>query len=236
MQKIFNTLLFLCVMTLGAIGGTLTLSSPEANVQAGYSAFDFVLSNNYLTPSDGQKPISAKTVNLTSITITPAQTWYTNSAQGVGMAIYKQTGENVWTYVGRSDWQRDYPINGTATLTFNFDKLELSTSDKYTVVFYGKKVAFNALSSESTLSSLVGLQAPTDKKPIAVMGLKSVNGATDDFTMFGRKKEEAIALRSQSPCVTFTATTPTITPYVLGGLAAIALLALCGLAVRRRCK
>lgn len=225
-------------MALAAVGDTLVLSSPDANEQAGYSAFDFVLGSSYLTPSDAKQLTSAKSLNLKSIAIIPAKTWYHNSAKGAGLAIYRKTSAKAWSYVGRSDWQKDYTINGTAKVAFNFDNLELSPRDQYTAVFYANEAAFNALSGQSTLNSLLGEAEPTAKKPIVVMGMKSVNVATADFSMYGRDGKGRLVERPQSPCVTFSATPATSIsmPFVIAGVAAIAMLALLGLLMYRRGK
>ena len=226
----------LALLTLGSLAlaaDTITLSSPAGSQgQAGYTSFDFVLNSDWLVKNPTTAALT-EIVSLTSLTVTPAQTWYNQTPaqrnNGSGVAIYEKS-DNVWVFVGASNWKSGYGVNTQLTYDFS-DSLTLSSGTKYTAVFYGYKASFDALEvGTSTLNDLSGLQNPTEANPVAVYGMKSlVNDTTADFALYGGT---AGSLQSgYKPLATFTVENVNVPEPATGTLS---LLALAGLCIRRR--
>lgn len=164
-MRMKKTLILLAIgLIANAEAASITVSGPEeGSQQAGYTAFDFTLTNtNWLTSS---APL-ADEVLLKSLDITTANTWYRNDSMGI--AIYEKNGET-WDFVGKSAWESSTSVGKN---TFTFSDLLLSSSSTYTAVFYGHESSFNGLSSGSTLSSLAGAERPSETTPIACAGIK----------------------------------------------------------------
>lgn len=222
MKKTLITLLTLSSVAVAE--EPLTLSSPADTQQAGYTAFDFVLNDSYLSGGSDTWFETATEVNLNSITIKTANTWYRSGS--VGLAIFQKDNTSTtasWDYVAKSDFK----TRTLGEMTFNFTDTSLTSSASYTVVFYGNESAFSGLDNMSTLTSLAGSQTPNENAPIATLGMRITNPKDDDFALYlntGAKDSGNYA-----PYVKFT-----VSPVPEPATGTLSLLALAGLCARRR--
>ncbi len=204
----------------GAVG-TLTNTTDDTN-QAGYTGFDFTLNADWLTASEGLT--LNPTVELSGITIETANTWYRNNPMGI--ALFEKV-DSTWNFVGKSDWKTSAPVGDN---TFTFDNLALSSTTTYTAVFYGNAQAFSELAATSTLSGISSSSAnisqnPTYEAPLVSAGIR-LTSTTNSETLY---TWNGTSSGTYAPKVSFSVVPEPAT-------ATLSLLALAGLAARRRRK
>ena len=215
------------------------------NNQGGYAGFTFNLSADWLTASPAE--IEEYTAfELTSITLQGAETWFRlyNANNDSGLVIL----DNSNAVVGKSNWD---PSIGSATsvggknsypLTYSFltttvvgetstttSSLTLDLDTDYKVVIYGNKTAFDNLTVGTTLTSLAGSENPNETAPIVAAGLRlDYNASNTTGVMIG---SGGAADATAFPTVSFSGQ---LVPEPT--TATLSLLALAGLAARRRRK
>ena len=196
-----------------------TFTQSTNNGQAGYSGFTFNLSDDWLSLAPSNLDLTDYTdFNLTSVALVSAATWYNLANNASGLVILDSTN----TVVGKSGW------NNTGS-TYTFDSLTLSVNQDYTAVFYGNKTAYDNLDTTSSITSFVGSQNPTEAAPIVAAGLRlDYNTSYTDGVMINNA---GIAATNAFPVVTFSGQ---LVPEPT--TATLSLLALAGLAARRRRK
>ncbi len=226
MKKTLITAILACAAAASAADITLTSPGQTDDKRAGYTGFDFTLNNTaWLTPTPAGSTLTEE-VTLNSMTIKSYATWFRNKPMGI--AIYQKVG-STWNFVGKSAWETSVPVG---TNEFEFSSLDLSSATTYTAVFYGVESAFSSLAAGSTLTSLAGLEVPTAETPIAVAGLSLATAVAGSETIYGGTP--GTAATDYMPVVSFTVTnTPAIPEPTT---ATLSLLALAGLAARRRRK
>ncbi|MDO4528532.1 MAG: PEP-CTERM sorting domain-containing protein [bacterium] len=217
MKKTIITLLALAGVAMGD-ETTLTFSQTTNNNQAGYNGFIFTLSEDWLTPSDTN--YEGSVYELASIDLTAAPTWYRLANSASGLVILE--GDN---FVGKSSWI----ASGD---NYTFSNLQLDIDTEYKVLIYGNETAFNALTLGSTVTNLAGSQNPSETSPIVTAGLRvdyDANGTAG--VMIGNTG----AIDGKAfPVVTFSGKISPAIPEPT--TATLSLLALAGLAARRRRK
>ena len=196
-----------------------TFTQSTNNGQAGYSGFTFNLSDDWLSLAPSNLDLTDYTdFNLTSVALVSAATWYNLANNASGLVILDSTN----TVVGKSGW------NNTGS-TYTFDSLTLSVNQDYTAVFYGNKTAYDNLDTTSSITSFVGSQNPTEAAPIVAAGLRlNYNTSYTDGVMINNAGSAAT---NAFPVVTFSGQ---LVPEPT--TATLSLLALAGLAARRRRK
>lgn len=182
---------------------------------------------------------------LTSITLQGAETWFRlyNASNDSGLVILDSSnavvGKSNWdpsigTATTASDSKNSYPItysfltttvvDGTSTTA---SSLTLDLDSNYKVVIYGNKTAFDNLTVGTTLTSLAGSESPSEAAPIVAAGLRlDHNGSNTTGVMFG---SGGAADATAFPVVSFSGK---LVPEPT--TATLSLLALAGLAARRR--
>lgn len=194
-----------------------TFTQSTDNGQAGYTGFTFNLSEDWLTLAPSTLDLTDYTgFNLESVALTSASTWYNLANNASGLVILDSTN----TVVGKSGWN-------TTGSTYSFDSLTLSVNQDYTAVFYGDKTAYDNLNTTSSITSFVGSQNPTEQAPIVAAGLRlNYNSSYTDGVMVNNSGN---ADTKAFPVVSFSGK---LVPEP--ATATLSLLALCGLAARRR--
>ena len=211
------------------------------NNQGGYVGFTFTLSDSWLTASPAVTD-EYSALELTSITLQGAETWYRlyNANNDSGLVILNSSN----AVVGKSNWD---PTIGSKdgssyALTYSFltttivgettttdSSLTLDLDTNYKVIVYGNKTAFDNLEVGTTITSFAGSQTPTEAAPIVAGGLRIdfTDGGTSGVMLGSGGSLDGTAL----PVVSISGK---LVPEPT--TATLSLLALAGLAARRRRK
>lgn len=188
----------------------------------------FTLNLTEYTDYTTSPTLTVPTVYLTSLTVvnTTSSTNDDKSA-GVALAVYEVGDSGATTYVGLSDIQADATCTQNGSITFTFNELALDTDTTYGFFYVNANADSDALANGSTTLGDVA-------RTWAVRLVKTTTGAssnvyTNDGTSFvGSGWMAKVTLESTdtpaSPAVPEPAT------------ATLSLLALAGLAARRRRK
>ncbi|MBR5276805.1 MAG: PEP-CTERM sorting domain-containing protein [Bacteroidaceae bacterium] len=248
MKKTIIALLSLASLSYGTTTDA-TFTHSTNNGQAGYVGFTFSLNDTWLTLSPAQTE-EYTAFELTSITLQGAETWYRldNANNDSGLVILNSSN----TVVGKSNWD---PTIGTATtvtingknsnsypITYSFltsttvdgtsttsSSLTLNLNESYTVLIYGNKGTFDSLTvNESKVTSITGTSSGTaTPTSIATAGLRVDYNAT--YTNGVMIDKDGNAAVTAFPVVSFSGK---LVPEPT--TATLSLLALAGLAARRR--
>ncbi len=220
-----KTIIALLALSGLAMADTYTASTPEksaAGAQGNYNGFTLAFDNStYLTTT-----VPAGTeLNLDSITL---QSRTGSDTYGdMKVAVYEYVGDGtVGTFLGTSSTVQ-YAANTTFTLTF--DGITVNSSDRYQFLYV------NATADDATLGTFDGYKAAAMKWGTSV---------TNSFSTYipggwGTYKNNTLnSWEGQYiPVTTVTLSTPTVAPAVPEPTTAtLSLLALAGLAARRRRK
>lgn len=243
MKKTLIALLALASFSYG-VTTDATFTHSDNTAQAGYIGFTFNLSDEWLTANPAVTE-EYTAFELTSITLQGANTWYKlfETNNNSGLVVLDSTNK----IIGKSNWN---PTVGTSStvggkssypLTYSFltttvvdgtsssaSSLTLDLDSDYKVLIYGNKTAFDALTINSTVTSYSG---PTDGSTIpdsiATAGLRVHNGVTNGTMINNNGTINAGVF----PVVSFSGQ---LVPEPT--TATLSLLALAGLAARRRRK
>ncbi len=147
-----------------------------------------------------------------------------------GLAIYEANAEKTsWSFIGKSNW-----LTGPSeTRSFSFDGLILNSSSTYTAIFYGHLDTFNALSTESSITSLSGVtSSPNASNPIIAVPLSGLYNFANDPLGGSIYDINGILLEDKyyTPTVTFSLTNLVPEPST----SSLSLFGLTALLVRRR--
>lgn len=215
--------------------------SQTGDSQAGFGGFDVQLGEDSWLQATGVDYDVVTGLELTGITLDIHATWYTmrNMTTGFGIGIYEKTGANTWSLVGKTDWFSHTASSYEGTHEFHVAEgtsVTLETGKTYTLAFHAGQTYFNGLDIGDTRSSMTGATEwknstpPTDTSTLAAVGLGVQSGlGNDGATMYQAGSNG-----------TSTDYIPNIT--LSGNLipepttATLSLLALAGLAARRRRK
>lgn len=247
MKRTLIALLSLASLSYGTTTDA-TFTHSTNNNQGGYAGFTFNLSDNWLTASPAVTD-EYSAFELTSITLQGAETWFRlyNASNDSGLVILNSSN----AVVGKSNWD---PTIGSATtvtnsngatanshpITYSFltttvvgettttaSSLTLDLDSNYKVVIYGNKTAFDNLTVGTTLTSLAGSERPSETAPIVAAGLRlDYNASNTTGVMIG---SGGAADATAFPVVSFSGK---LVPEPT--TATLSLLALAGLAARRR--
>ncbi len=219
-----KTIIALLALSGLAMADTYTASTPEkssASAQGNYYGFTLAFDNaDYLTtnvPADTE-------LNLDSITLLSRSD---GSANDMKVAVYEYTGDGtVGTFLGTSSTVQ-YAANTTFTLTF--DGITVNSSDRYQFLYV------NATADDATLGTFAGYQAAAMQWGTSVTNSFSQNipGGWGTYKSSALNSWEGMYV----PVTTVTLSTPSVAPAVPEPTTAtLSLLALAGLAARRRRK
>ena len=220
-----KTIIALLALSGLAMADTYTASTPaksSAAAQGSYYGFTLAFDNaTYLTtdvPADTE-------LNLDSITLQSRSD--SNTYGDMKVAVYAYAGDHtVGTFLGTSSTVQ-YVANTTFTLTF--DGITVNSSNRYQFLYV------NASADDATLGTLAGYQAASMQWGTSVTNSFSQNipGGWGTYKSNGINSWEGQYI----PVTTVTLSTPTVTPAVPEPTTAtLSLLALAGLAARRRRK
>lgn len=209
--------------------------------QGGYVGFTFNLSDSWLTASPAVTD-EYSALELTSITLQGAETWYRlyNANNDSGLVILNSSN----AVVGKSNWDPTIgsKVGSSYALTYSFltttivgettntdSSLTLDLDTNYKVIVYGNKTAFDNLTVGTTITSFAGSQNPTEAAPIVAGGLRIdfTDGGTSGVMLGSGGSLDGTAL----PVVSISGK---LVPEPT--TATLSLLALAGLAARRRRK
>lgn len=209
------------------------------NNQGGFVGFTFKLSDAWLTSSSTETE-DYSAFELTSITLQAAETWYRlyDANNDSGLVVLNSSN----AVVGKSTWDPTIgsKVDNSYSLTYSFlstygegdtsttaSTLTLDLDAGYTVLIYGNKSAFDNLSVGTTITTFSGSQNPSETAPIVAGGLRidyDANG-TSGVMLNNAGSTDVTAL----PVVSFNGK---LVPEPT--TATLSLLALAGLAARRR--
>ena len=224
-----KTIIALLALSGLAMADTYTASTPDKSsptAQGNYYGFTLAFDNStFLTtnvPADTE-------LNLDSITLLSRSDNSNNdgSANGMKVAVYEYDGDGtVGTFLGSSSTVQ-FATNTTFTLTF--DGITVNSSDRYQFLYV------NASADDTTLGTLAGYQAAAMSWGTSVTNsfTSSIPGGWGTYKGSGLNTWEGQYI----PVTTVTLSTPTVAPAVPEPTTAtLSLLALAGLAARRRRK
>ena len=215
------------------------------NNQGGYVGFTFNLSADWLTSSTTVTE-EYTAFELTDITLQAGETWYRlyNSSNDSGLVILdssnKVVGKSVWdpsigsavSVGGKNSYPITYSfltstdVDGTSTTS---SSLTLDLDTDYKVLIYGNKTAFDSLTTGTTITTFTGNQSPTVNAPIVAGGLRVDYNASNTTGVMINDGGNTDA--KSFPVVSFNGK---LVPEPT--TATLSLLALAGLAARRRRK
>jgi hypothetical protein len=241
-----KTLIALMALAGVALAETATFTSTSSTDKlGGFGGFDFSVAENGWMTSTTMNYDEYNAVTLDNITLSLYNTWYTNNNMktGFGIGIYKKStvGEaTTWTLVGKTDWFTHTAAAYDGSHTFTVDgTVTLDTDSTYTVAFFAGKDYLAGLEIGSTRNSMTGANEwknnthpGADTDALAAVGLRGVaSDATNSVILYqpGTNGPKT----GWTPNVTL-ATTPVLIPEPT--TATLSLLALAGLAARRRRK
>lgn len=240
MKKTLITLLALAGVA-AAETATFTSTSDHNNL-GGFGGVDFSIAETSWLASATMDYDKYTMVALQSVTLSMYNTWYTNNnmTTGFGIGIYEKSvsgATTTWTLIGKTDWFAHTSAAYTGTHTFTVDgTVTLNTESTYTMAFFAGSDYFDGLEIGSTRDSMSGANewknnthpgAATDA--LAAVGLRGVaSDATGSVIMYNPTTNGEQT--GWTPNVTLT-TTPLVPEPTT---ATLSLLALAGLAVRRR--
>lgn len=240
-----KTIIALMALACSATADSVDFTSVTIhNNLGGFGGVDFSLSeDSWLSPSsDASWDYSAvKAVTLDSITLSMYGTWYTanNMTTGFGIGIYEKTvtgDSTVWTLVGKSDWLSHTSDSYQATTEINVQgSVTLSTDKTYTMAFHAGQNYLTNLEIGSTRNSMAGAtewkgsQPSSDTDILAAVGLRGE--ATDSTGLVQMYKPGDQGIQTGwTPNIVLS-----VTPIIPEpATATLSLLALAGLAARRR--
>ncbi len=109
--------------------------------------FNMTLSDvDWLKPESGVDWDLYDKAQLTSLTLKIGPAQY----QDFGLVVLQQDSSGHWRYVGRSTtWRTENQVAGRNSYTFYFDNLELDTDTQYGVFYYGHEASFKTLNENS---------------------------------------------------------------------------------------
>ncbi len=198
-----------------AMADTYTASTPAKSAQGNYYGFTIAFDNSTYLTTD----VPADTVlNLDSITL---QSRTNQSFDDMKVAVYTYEGDStVGTFLGTSSTVT-FATNTTFTLTF--DGIQVNSSDRYQFLYVA------AGTDDSTLSTFEGYQAAAMAWGTAVTNSFStqIPGGWGTYKGNGINSWEG----NYMPVTTVTLSTPVVPEPAT---ATLSLLALAGLAARRR--
>lgn len=237
-----KTIIALIALTGAAYADDVTFSDPYngQSFLSGFNAIDISLSkDSYLTPPPNtwnyEETSQAELKTITLILKGNGNNYYSQTAMttGFGIGIYEKNavnGETIWTLVGKSEWfsHTSDAYHGSITLDV-VGRAVLDTDKTYTLAFHAGSAYFDGLSINSTRTSMSGgvtmaVDATSDK--FATLGLH------------GKAENHSVTMYRDSGNVTDW--TPNVkievAPIPEPTTATLSLLALAGLAARRRRK
>lgn len=247
MKQTLSTLIALAGL---ATAEDVTFSSTAAH--AGYGGLDFSISQgSWLVANNGQwdyDKYQYGILNSVTLTVYPAGYTQSNMTTGFGIGIYEKqvNGDaTTWMLVGKTDWVCGNADKHWGELVFHAqDDVILSVDKTYTMAFFAGSEYFDSLYLGSKRYDMsggtcwVGGQPAATTDSLAAVGLLRETGdATGMVVLYaaGNQGEE-------------TGVTPyaevNVSPFETGGIVpsnvpeptttTLGLLALCGLASRRR--
>lgn len=239
-----RTIIALMALAGVALAETATFTSTDSTTNlGGFGGFDFSVGKNGWLTSTTMNYDEYNAVTLDSITLNLYKTWYTknNMTTGFGIGIYEKAtveGTTTWTLVGKTDWFTHTAADYEGAHTFTVDgTVTLDTDSTYTVAFFAGKDYLAGLEIGSTRNSMTGADewgsnshpgASTDA--LAAVGLRGVATDTTNSVILYQPENRGTQT-GWTPNVTL-ATTPVLIPEPT--TATLSLLALAGLAARRR--
>ena len=237
----------ICLMALAgiALADTATFTSTSSNTNlGGFGGFDFSIAESSWLTSSTMNYEEYNAATLDSITLSMYNTWYTNNnmTTGFGIGIYEKATVGdapTWTLVGKTDWFTHTSNSYTGTHTFAVEgTVTLNTESTYTAAFFAGSEYFAGLEIGSTRDSMTGANEWKNGSPasttdtLAAVGLRGVTSdGTGSVLMY--QPSTSGTKTGWTPNVTL-ATTPVFIPEPT--TATLSLLALAGLAARRRRK
>lgn len=236
-----KTLITLAALAGVAAAGTVDFSPEFGNNNlGGFGAVDFSIAEGSWLKSDTMDYDGCDAVTLQSITLGIYNTWYSNNnmTTGFGIGIYEKTSTGSWTLLGKTDWFSHSTNSYTGSHTFTVqDSVTLSTEKTYTMAFFAGQDYLNGLAIGSTRDSMVGAaewkngQPESTTSTLAAVGLKgTASDATNTSLLYTYNGTQA----GWTPNVSLSTATTDVVPEP--ATATLSLLALAGLAARRRRK
>ena len=229
-----------------ALADTTSFTSTSSNTDlGGFGGFDFSIAEGGWLNSSSMDYEEYNAAILNSITLSMYNTWYTNNnmTTGFGIGIYEKStvgDATTWTLVGKTDWFAHTASTYTGTHTFTVEGIvTLNTESTYTAAFFAGSEYLAGLEIGSTRDSMTGATewknnthpgAGTDA--LAAVGLRGVKSDATSSVVMYQPTTNGIKT-GWTPNVTL-ATTPVFIPEPT--TATLSLLALAGLAARRRRK
>lgn len=223
-----------------ADAATFAPATTGTESMGGFGGLDFSIAENGWLKSSGMNYDMSNAVTLNSITLDIYSTWYSNNNMrtGFGIGIYEKTVEGsvtTWTLVGKTDWFAHTANNYTGQHEFDIDgTVTLNTESTYTIAFFAGSDYFANLGIGSTRNSMTGANEWKGSNPdpgtdvLAAVGLRGSNsGSTNMYTNGGIQT-------GRLPNIVLDATPVLSVPEPTS--ATLSLLALAGLAARRRRK
>ena len=238
---------FIALMALAgvALAETATFTSTTSTTDlGGFGGFDFSVSENGWLTSTTMNYNEYNAVILNSITLSMYKTWYTNNnmTTGFGIGIYEKSTVDeatTWTLVGKTDWFTHTAASYAGTHTFTVaGTVILDTNSTYTLAFFAGKDHLKGLAIGSERTSMTGANewkgnnahpgSTTDA--LAAVGLRGAKSDTTNSVILYQTGNNG-KKTGWTPNVSL-ATTPVFVPEPT--TATLSLLALAGLAARRR--
>lgn len=240
-----KTLIAIMALAGVALAETTTFTSTTSNTNlGGFGGVDFSISEAGWLSSTSMDYDTYNALSLESVTLSMYNTWYTNNnmTTGFGIGIYEKTVTNgiaTWTLIGKTDWFTHTGNSYTGTHTFTVEgTVTLDTESTYTLAFFAGKDYLAGLEIGSTRNSMAGANEWKNSSPssttdtLAAVGLRGVKSdATGSVLMYNPTDKGTQT--GWTPNVTLTGTAVLIPEPTT---ATLSLLALAGLAVRRRRK
>jgi len=242
MKKTFITLLALSGVALA----TDFTSTSSTDHLSGFGGLDVKLDEESWLQAEGVDYDTVIGLELTSITLNIYNTWYTNNnmTAGFGIGIYEKTGDSSWVLVGKTDWFKHNTNSYTGSHEFKVlagdnsatGGVTLSTGKTYTLAFHAGETYFNNLAIGTTRSSMTGAaewknntHPGGDTDSLAAVGLVGASGANPSVSLY--QPGNSGVTHNYTPNITLSGN---LVPEPT--TATLSLLALAGLAARRRRK
>ena len=217
-----KTLIAIVALAGLAMADTYTSSTPDKSAQGNY--YGFTLSPNNGTYLTENIPDGIEEMTLESITLL-SRSNVGNDCPDIKVAVYAYTGDGTTgTYLGVSTNSTGTAANNT-TYTLNFSGITINPNERYQFLYV------TADADVATLSSFAGYQAAAIKWGTSVTNSFSQNipGGWGTYKSNGINSWEGQYI----PVTTVTLSTPAVPEPTT---ATLSLLALAGLAARRRRK
>lgn len=224
-----KTTLTLLALALGGLASAVTVQTGAGNGTTGmgnYNGFTLKLTDTFMEVEDG---LLSDLFQLESLTLSTPGPGGMGHLSPFKVAVYQYTSDGtIGDFVALSEqaiWAAATPT------TLNFGRIELQTNQQYQYLFVNTSATAEGLTDLSASGStlLSNYQAVSGKGRISLTQMDSLPSGDGTYTNNTINGWESLYI----PQVKFTGTTPAVPEPAT---ATFALLALAGLAVRRRRK